>query len=175
MIGRELFEPRAPCSVIDGTPDRLHVKSVTGYFFEVGTERFEPGQTRPESCSDTGRDGTAGRRQAKYDSAPAQIATRRCSVDKIPPREPNRPGIRGIFSRHRLHHQGGIRDGTCHRGHVGLVAERILHLTVGNNAVALLQSDDAVAGRRNPRGAATIRRNCKGRDAAGDRDGRSPA
>ena len=58
--------------------------------------------------------------------------------------------------------------------HIGLVAERVLHLAVGNDAVALLQPDDAVAGCRDPRRAAAIGRDGKRRDAAGNRNRRSP-
>src|SRR3981081_55860 len=83
MVGREFFEACPPCGVIDGAPDRLHIKSVARHLLNFSTKCLQPGEARSERRGNIGRNRTPGGREAKQDLASAQIAAWRCPGDKI--------------------------------------------------------------------------------------------
>ena len=56
MIGRKLLKPCTPGGVIDGAPDRLHLKSIAGHFLDLGPESLQPGKRDLECSNDIGRD-----------------------------------------------------------------------------------------------------------------------
>ncbi len=175
VIGRKLLEARSPGGVIDGAPDRLDVEPFAGKLLELRAEGGKRVEAGLENIGDISRNRPPGRREAEQDLPPAQIAAQRRRTEVVGHGHADRPGIGCILPRHGLHHQRGVGDGACGWRDIGLIAKRVLHLAVRNDAIALLQPDNTVAGCRNPGRAAAIRRDRKGREAAGNRNGRASA
>ena len=169
MLGRQLFKPGSPGRVIDRPPDRLDVEPVTWHLLEFGAERLEGFQACAECGGDIGGNLAARWSEAEQNLLVPEIAMGSGPANEIRRGNPDRPRIGCVFPCHGLHHQRGVGDGARHRRDIGLIAEGILHLAVGDHPVALLEPDHAVACGRNPGRAAAIGCNRERRKAAGDR------
>ena len=85
-------------------------------------------------------------------------------------RRAERVDVRRIGAAHGREHERSVHDGARRRCDVAHVAEGIGRHVVRHEAERLLEADDAAAGRRNARRAASIRADCERADA--DRSGR---
>ena len=175
MLLRDGIEPCAPHRVVDGAPDRLDVEVLAGEGLEFGAERRQPGQAVLESLGDRTRDRAAGGSQAVQHLAATQVADRLRRLDVILGGDPGGPGIAVMLARHRLQHQCGVGHRAGHGRHIGLVAEQVLCLAVGDDAQALLDAHHPVARGGNARGAAAVGGHPQRREAACHRHRRATA
>ena len=176
MLGRELFEPGSPDGVIDRAPDRLDIEAVAGHLLAVrapsASSVFRLALRAAATSAEALRPGGARQNRIFFSA--------RSPRGSAPPMKSaggnsDRPRIGRILPCHRLHHQRGVGDSARHRRDIGLIAEGVLHLAVGDHAIALLEPDHAVARGRNAGRTAAIGCDRERRNAAGDGHRRAAA